>query len=57
VVPVTTTPAAPAPAPATGADVPPASDGCAAALSYPAANAAPGFTLQCPGYVPTGTKR
>lgn len=56
-VPVTTTPAAPAPAPATGADVPPASDGCAAALSYPAANAAPGFTLQCPGYVPTGTKR
>lgn len=45
--PATASPAATASVTAAGTDGP---DSCAAALAYLAANAAPGFTFECPGY-------
>jgi hypothetical protein len=54
--PTTVPPAPPAPTPAATPQPTPITDaaptgyGCAAALAYLAANAAPGFTFECPGY-------
>jgi hypothetical protein len=41
--------AAPSPSPTSHPDAQPGAYGCAAALAYLAAHAAPGYTLECPG--------